>query len=57
MGKSADFRNIKQNYYMSAVIMLIALIFCSMSVYASETEKQGAIIRLDDDGYLYYMDY
>ena len=42
---------------MPAVIMLIALIFCSMSVYASKTEKQGAIIRLDDDGYLYYMDY
>ena len=42
---------------MSAVIMLIALIICSMSVYASETEKQGAIIRLDNDGYLYYMDY
>lgn len=42
---------------MSAVIILIALIFCSMSVYASKTEKQGAILRLDDDGYLYYMDY
>ena len=42
---------------MSAVIMLIALIFCSMSVYASKTEKQGAILQLDDDGYLYYMDY
>ena len=57
MGKSAAFRNIKQNCHISAVIMLIALIFCSMSVYASKAEKQGAIIRLDDDGYLYYMDY
>ena len=55
MRKSTAFRNKKRNFHFPAIIVLTALIVCSLSVYASETEKHGAIIRLDDDGYLYYM--
>ena len=40
-----------------AVLMVIVLILSSLTGYASEAEKQDIVIRLDDDGYLYYMDY
>ena len=40
-----------------AVLMVIVLMLCPLSGCASEAEKQDAVIRLDDDGYLYYMDY
>ena len=57
MGTSNTFRNKKRNCHLPSVIMLIALMFCSLPVFASETGKHNAVIRLDDDGYLYYMDY
>ena len=40
-----------------AVLMVIILILSPLTGYASEAEKQDIVIRLDDDGYLYYMDY
>lgn len=50
-------RKRKWNCCFPTVIMVIVLGFCSLSAGASETGKQGAVIRLDEDGYLYYMDY
>ena len=40
-----------------AVLMVIVLMLSPLTGYASEAEKQDIVIRLDDDGYLYYMDY
>ena len=40
-----------------AVLMVMVLILSPLTGYASEAEKQDIVIRLDDDGYLYYMDY
>lgn len=39
------------------VIMSVVLIFCTLSVCASETKEQDTVVRLDNEGYLYYMDY
>ena len=43
--------------FYSAVLMVIVLMLSPLTGYASEAEKQDIVIRLDDDGYLYYMDY
>ena len=40
-----------------AALMAIVLIILPLSGGSSETEKQDAVLRLDDEGYLYYMDY
>ena len=40
-----------------AVLMAIVLIIIPLSGCSSEAEKHDAVFRLDDDGYLYYMDY
>jgi hypothetical protein len=47
---------ISKVYYLTALIV-ITLMVISISGCASEPEKQDAVTRLDDDGYLYYMDY
>ena len=38
-------------------LLMIALIAVPLSSCASGNENQPAVTRLDDDGYLYYMDY
>ena len=38
-------------------LMVIVLMIIPLSGSLSESEKQDTIFRLDDDGYLYYMDY
>ena len=40
-----------------AALMAVALIIIPLSGCSSGAEKQDAVFRLDDDGYLYYMDY
>ena len=40
-----------------AALMAVALIILPLSGCSSGAEKQDAVFRLDDDGYLYYMDY
>ena len=40
-----------------AALMAVALIILPLSGCSSGVEKQDAVFRLDDDGYLYYMDY
>ena len=40
-----------------ATLMAIVLIIIPLSGCSSEAEKHDALFRLDDDGYLYYMDY
>ena len=47
---------ISKVYYV-ATLIAITLMVIPVSGYASEPEKQDSITRLDDDGYLYYMDY
>ena len=47
---------ISKVYYLIALIV-ITLMVIPVSGCASEPEKQDAVTRLDDDGYLYYMDY
>ena len=47
---------ISKVYYLTALIA-IALMAISISGCASKPKKQGAVTRLDDDGYLYFMDY
>ena len=47
---------ISKVYYLTTLIV-ITLMVISISGCASEPEKQDAVTRLDDDGYLYYMDY
>ena len=39
------------------VLMAIALITCFLFGCGSSTGTQAGITRLDDEGYLYYMDY
>ena len=39
------------------VLMAIALIACLLSGCGSSTGAHAGITRLDDEGYLYYMDY
>ena len=39
------------------VLSAIALIACLLSGCGSSTGAHAGIIRLDDEGYLYYMDY
>lgn len=44
--------------YFMAALMLVVLISCPLSSgSASGAEAHGTLTRLDDDGYLYYMDY
>ena len=40
-----------------AALMAIVLIIIPLSGYSSEVDNHDAVIRLDEDGYLYYMDY
>ncbi len=40
-----------------AVFMVLALILISLPAGAFASGERGALIRLDDEGYLYYMDY
>ena len=47
---------IKGAAFLSAFIVFI-LIISPLSVRASEKGEHGALIRLDDEGYLYYMNY
>ena len=49
--------NIRLKLRMSVLILMFVLSICSVSACASEAGKHGAVIRLDDEGYLYYMDY
>ena len=39
------------------VLIAIVLVTSPLSVYASDDGNHAAVTRLDDDGYLYYMDY
>lgn len=50
-------KNIRLKRRMSVLILMFVLSICSVSACASEAGKHGAVIRLDDEGYLYYMDY
>ena len=54
MRKSTD---LTKSAHMLAAFMVIVLIFSPLSVCTSEAGGQDAVIRLDDDGYLYYMNY
>ncbi len=54
MRKSTD---LTKSAYMLAAFIVIVLIFSPLSVYTSEAGGQDTVIRLDDDGYLYYMNY
>ena len=38
-------------------MMVTFMVMCPFSALASESGKPSTVIRLDDDGYLYYMDY
>ena len=40
-----------------ASLIALVLLFNTLSVYSSDNENPVAVRRLDDDGYLYYMDY
>ena len=45
------------NWLVMIAFMGIALVNCAQSVCASGTGSRGVLTRLDDKGYLYYMDY
>ena len=45
------------NSILLTALTIIVLINCVPSVCAAEIGNHGALIKLDDDGYLYYMDY
>ena len=47
----------KMIYFLITALMANTLLSCSPSVCAAETGNQEALTRLDDEGYLYYMDY
>ena len=45
------------SWFIMAALMMTVLICSAPSACASETENHAALTRLDDDGYLYFMDY
>ena len=45
------------NWLVMIAFMGIALVNCAQSVCASGAGSRGVLTRLDDKGYLYYMDY
>ena len=47
----------KRKGFLVTAVLLLLLMLSPLTVCASEAEKQDAVIRLDDDGYLYFMDY
>ena len=49
--------NLTKRAHFLAVLLVIALSLSPLSGWASGAEAQDAVIRLDQDGYLYFMDY
>ena len=47
----------KMKYCFLQAIMVLALIISPMAANASETSNPCVVTRLDEEGYLYYMDY
>ncbi len=45
-----------KNYILKAIVVLV-LLFCPLSGCASGNGSSDAVARLDEEGYLYYMDY
>ena len=45
-----------KNYILKAIVVLV-LLFCPLSGCASGNVSPDAVARLDEEGYLYYMDY
>ena len=45
------------SWFFTAALTAAVLVGFSPSACASETENHGGLTRLDDDGYLYFMDY
>ena len=57
MRKIDDLIRKRMNCLLLTVLISISSIVCSPSLHAAEAGDQSIITRLDDDGYLYYMDY
>ncbi len=45
------------SWFFTAALTAVVLVGFCPSACASETENHGGLTRLDDDGYLYFMDY
>lgn len=49
--------NTTKRLRLPAALMILALLLSPLSTCAAGAEKQDAVIRLDQEGYLYFMDY